>query len=120
VREWVARRVPWGKVEHAEQLIAMSLVFLVHVLGAVALVWAMLDDRGWRGLKDWWPRDDGPSDDPRDDDRPTPGGGRVDLPLPSATPSPVRLREPGRIGDATARPARRPEHEPERLPVRRR
>lgn len=106
-------------MDHTEELIAISLTFLVHVLGAVALVWAMLDDRGWSALKDWWPRDDPPppDDDPRDDGD-GPGGLPVDLPLPTASPSPVRLREPGRIGDAKPRPARRPEHEPVREPVR--
>lgn len=106
-------------VDHTEEIIAITLTFLVHVLGAVALVWAMLDERGWSALKDWWPRDDPPppDDDPRDDDD-GPGGRPVDLPLPSAAPSPVRLREPGRIGDAKPRPGRRPEHEPTREPVR--
>lgn len=106
---------------HTEELIAISLTFFVHVLGAAALVWAMLDDRGWSALKDWWPRDD---DGPPPDDGPSgedPGGGGEprELPLPGAVPSTVRLREPGRIGDAKPRPARRPEHEPEREPARR-
>ena len=35
-------------------------------------------------------------------------------PLPDAAPSPVRLREPGRIADGYPRPARRPAHAPER------
>jgi hypothetical protein len=61
--------------------------------------------------------DDGglpPTDDPAE--KPSPGGGG--LPLPDAAQSPVRLREPGRIGDAKTRPARRPEHEPQRTPQR--
>lgn len=108
-------------MSHTEEIIALSLTFVVHVLGAAALVWAMLDDeRGWRALKDWWPRDEGPPppDEPADDPDGPPGlpGG---LPLPSAAPASVRLREPGRIGDAKPRPARRPEHEPAREPVRR-
>ena len=28
----------------AEELIALALVFVVHVIGGVALVWALLDD----------------------------------------------------------------------------
>lgn len=109
------------RVSYTEELIAITLTFLVHVLGAAALIWAMLDDRGWSALKDWWPRDDGPpppDDDPRDD---PPGGSgvRPELPLPVAAPSPVRLREPGRIGDAKPKPSRRPEHEPAREPARR-
>ena len=53
---------------------------------------------------------------------PDPGGGRDGgLPLPGASPAPVRLREPGRLGDAYPRRPRRPEHvpgEPERAPHR--
>ena len=47
--------------------------------------------------------------------RPPGGGG---LPLPDAEQAPVRLREPGRIGERYAPPARRPEHEPDRTPQR--
>lgn len=106
-------------MDYTAELISITVIFVVHVLGAVALVWAMLDDRGWSALKDWWPRDDPPppDDDPRDDGD-GPGGLPADLPMPTASPSPVRLREPGRIGDAKPRPGRRPEHEPGREPVR--
>lgn len=109
-----------SRVDYRAEIIAISLTFIVHVVGAVALVWAMLDDRGWSALRDWWPRDDPPppDDGPRDDGD-GPGGLAVDLPLPTASASPVRLREPGRIGDTRPRPARRPEHEPLREPVRR-
>jgi hypothetical protein len=41
---------------------------------------------------------------------PSPGG----LPLPDAAPSPVRLREPGRLADVTVRRQRRPVREPQR------
>ena len=47
---------------------------------------------------------------------PPPSGGG--LPLPDAEQAPVRLREPGRIGERYGRPARRPEHEPARTPER--
>lgn len=108
-------------MSHTEEIIALGLTFLVHVLGAVALIWAMLDDeRGWRAIKDWWPRDDDPR---RDDDDPVQGpdgprGLPAALPMPTAEPSAVRLREPGRIGEQKPRPARRPEHEPTREPAR--
>lgn len=109
-------------MHHTEEIIAITLTFVVHVIGAAALVWAMLDDRGWAALKDWWPRDDWPrpeDDEPRGPAPDDGGGVPADLPLPGAVPSAVRLREPGRIGDQKPRPWRRPEHEPERQPARR-
>ncbi|MDP1849102.1 MAG: hypothetical protein Q8K79_15020 [Solirubrobacteraceae bacterium] len=108
----------------AEELIALALVFVVHVIGGAALVWALLDDeqrKGWR--RRWRGGDDAPPDPrPRP---PGPSGARTPpdapppLPLPVASPSGVRLREPGRAADGYPRPARRPEHEPQpqRAPV---
>jgi hypothetical protein len=94
----------------SKEVLALALTLLVHVLGMAALVWALLaddEDRpDWRG---WWPGgdDDEPSGDPSG-----PGG---DMPLPDAQPSAMRLREAGgRLSDAHPRPARRPEHVPER------
>jgi hypothetical protein len=101
------------------ELLAIALTFFVHVIGAGVLVWALLDDDredagSWR---DWWPKD-------REPEPPTappgPAGGAAGTPpLPDAAPSPVRLREPGRIGERMPAPARRPVHPaaPER-PVR--
>lgn len=90
------------------QLIAIGLTFLVHVVGAVFLVWAMIgEDDDVRGLRDWWPRDDGGDGPPRP---PEPTAGPGNLPLPSAGPSPARLREPGRLADAQPPPPRRREH----------
>lgn len=106
---------------HTEETIALLLTFVVHVLGAAALVWAMLDERGWSALKDWWPRDDWPDepDDGPDEEPDGPRGLPAELPLPGAQPSPVRLREPGRIGESKPRPARRPDHDPAREPAHR-
>jgi hypothetical protein len=95
---------------------ALALTVLVHVIGMAALVWALLlddDNRpDWRG---WWPGGDdeppAPPPSPRD---------RDGLPLPDAQPSTVRLREPGRLAGGHPRPARRPEHAPERVPARER
>ena len=101
---------------------ALALVFVVHVIGAVALVWALLDAEqraGWRRRWGFGGGDEGPPD-PRPDP-PAPPGVRTppDLPLPVTRPSAVRLREPARAADGYPRPARRPEHEPQpqRAPV---
>ena len=93
----------------SNEALALGITFLIHVIGACVLFGLLLrsDDGGWR---DWWPRDD-------DDDGPGPDPGP---PLPSADPSRVRLREPGRLADAHRPPARRPEHPPEGVPQRER
>ena len=94
----------------AEEIIALALVFVVHVVGGLLLVWALLDDdqrAGWRRRWGWGggedPRSPQPPADPVRDVRPP-------LPLPSAIPGRVRLREPIRAADAYPRPARRPAH----------
>lgn len=93
------------------ELIAIGLVFLVHVAGAAFLVWAITaEDDDVRGLRGWWPRDEGEDGEPPRP--PEPSGGPSDLPLPTTDPSPVRLREPGRLGDAHPPPSRRPVHPP--------
>jgi hypothetical protein len=100
------------------QIAALAITFLVHVAGAACLVWALMGDHGFGGLRDWW-NDDGsdpPPPEPREPD-PRPSCPGLALPLPTSAPSDVRLREPGRIGDAHPRPARRP-HEPVRSPER--
>jgi hypothetical protein len=97
-----------------KEILAIGITLLVHIVGLVALVWMLLldpqDRPDWR---DWWPRDE--DEGPRTPS-PSPQGG--DLPLTDARPSRVRLREPARVGDAHARPARRPVHPPERVPER--
>jgi hypothetical protein len=99
------------------EILALALTLVVHVIGAGVLIWALLDGDGidWRSF---WPRDDdGPGGGgPPEPEPPAPPRGGV--PLPDASPSAVRLREPGRIGDVHPRPARRPEHAPERTPRR--
>lgn len=106
---------------HAE-VIAIVLTVVVHVLGAGALIWGMIDhddpDRGsWR---DWWPRDDRPDDGPPLQPDPRPAGGLAVPVLPQSSPAPGRVREGGRIGDRVPRPARRPVHPaaPGRAPQR--
>lgn len=104
------------------ELLAIALTVGVHILGAGVLIWALIDrdapDTG--SWPDWWPRDGDGAGPPRPPVAPT--GGGVERPaLPDARPSPVRLREPGRIADRKAAPGRRPAHPtvPER-PVRER
>jgi len=104
------------------ELLAILLTFVVHVIGAGVLVWALIDrdDEDAGSWRDWWPKDD-PGPQPPNEPT-TPDGNRAETPsLPDAPASPVRLREPGRLGDHKPAPARRPAHPaaPER-PVRER
>ena len=95
-------------VGQAEEIIALTLVFVVHVIGGALLVWALLDAEQRAGWRRRWGRG---GDDPP---APQPGGGgggtRASLPLTDSTPSRVRLREPVRAADRYRRPARRPAH----------
>ena len=100
------------------EVLALALTLGVHVLGACALIGVLMRDSGTH-MRDFWPSDgddDGPGRDPQPQGfDPAPGGRGV--PLPDAEPAPVRLREPGRLGDAYPRPTRRPAHAPEREPT---
>lgn len=109
------------------EVAALVLTVVVHLIGAGALIWGMVDrddpDRGsWR---DWWPRDDrgdgGP--DAPDGPEPAPRGGGLPVPVPvldDSSPAPGRgdRSHPARIGDRTPRPARRPAHPPAPVPDR--
>jgi len=108
----------------AEQMIALGLVFVVHVIGGLMLVWALLgtEQRAeWRNFPR--PPRGGEDDGPPPPQPPRPPGARrtpgPPLPLRDAAPSRVRLREPIALSDAYPRPARRPEHDaqPQRAPV---
>jgi hypothetical protein len=101
------------------EVVAIVLTLVAHVLGAAVLVAVLLDGEqiDWRGTL--FPRDDdGPGPGFDDPPPPPPSGDGGHTPLPDATPSAVRLREPGRIGESYPRPARRPAHTPERTPAR--
>jgi hypothetical protein len=104
-------------VNEAEEILALALIFVVHVVGGLMLVWGMVggDALGWRRP---WRRDDGP-DAPRDDAPPAPPA--APLPLAGAAPSRVRLRDEVPLRDAYPPAPRRPQHEPapERVPQRR-
>jgi hypothetical protein len=99
------------------EILAIALTFLVHVLGIGALIWHLMsqdDERpdwhGWFRPEDEDPEPVGPAPSPSGDG----------LPMPDAVPSLVRLREAGLLADAHPRPPRRPAHrpEPQRAPVR--
>lgn len=95
------------------QVAALVLTFVIHLVGAAALVWALLGEDDVRGLRGWWPRDDdGPDPRPLAPD-PAPSGPGLPVPLPDAAQAAVRLREPGRLGDALPRAPRRPSHPPQ-------
>lgn len=102
--------VPASEVE---EIVALALVLVVHVIGGLLLVWALLDDdarAGWR--RRWRRRDDEPP--PIAPPPPSSGGfGRPQLPLAGAEASSVRLRGPGRLADAHPPPPRRPQHAPQ-------
>jgi hypothetical protein len=105
------------------EVIAIALTVVVHFIGAIVLIWAIVGDEeiNWRGML--WPGDDdggggGPGFEPPQSGDDGGGGGMLAPPLADATPSPIRLREPRRIADGHPRPARRPAHAPERTPVR--
>jgi len=109
-------------VGQAEEIIALTLVFVVHVVGGLLLVWALLDEQqrsGWRRWLGGDGDDDGPSSGPQPQPPPEPGGGAraaLPLPLPGGDPSRVRLRDDGRVADGYPRPARRPDHPPRPAP----
>jgi hypothetical protein len=103
---------------------ALALVFVVHVVGGIMLVWALLDAEQRAGWRRRWGR--GGHDGPPPPQPPGSSGGRAPaepppapLPLPVTRGSSVRLREPERVADGYPRPARRPAHEPkpQRAPV---
>src|SRR4051794_27981547 len=105
------------------EVVAIALTGIVHFLGAAVLVAVLLDGEkvDWRGPL--FPRDDGRGwgpggEPPSEDDRGDGGGMLAPTPLPDAAPSPVRLREPGRIREGYPRPARRPAHPPAPAPTR--
>jgi hypothetical protein len=102
----------------AEEIIALALVFVVHVVGGLLLVWALLDGEQRTGWRRRWGGGDG-GEDPPLAPRPPLGGlddRRRRLPLADAAPSRVRLREPRRAADAYPRPPRRPGHPEQPLP----
>lgn len=103
----------------SKEVIALGLTLGVHVLGAIVVIWGLMDgDRlDWRSFL--WPSDGQDGGGPQGEGSPSGPGGPRALPLPDAQQSPVRMREPARLADLRPRPQRRPAHvpEPERDPV---
>ncbi len=98
------------------QTLAIFLILVVHVVAVPLVAWIVIAQQGEPSdLRRWWGGDDA-GGTARPNEPPKPSGGDALL-LPDAQPSPVRLRGPGRIGDAYPAPARRPAH-PERAPER--
>lgn len=94
---------------------APLLTFVVHVIGVVVLIWAIVAGQDERpDGRGWWRGDDGEDPAPVPDPPAPRGGG---LPLPEAKQSLVRLREPGRIARHYELPERRPAREPRREPA---
>jgi hypothetical protein len=97
-----------------QEIAALALVFVVHLIGGVLLVWALLDEDTRAGWRRRWGFGDG--GDPRPQPpapRPAPAVRRSPLPLGDADPARVRLRGPGRLGDSRPPAPRRPDHVPE-------
>jgi hypothetical protein len=98
-----------------QEIVALLLVFVVHVIGGVLLVWALLDEEtraGWRRRWGWGRGGDEPPRPPAP--RPSPPASKPLAPeLAGAEQSAVRLRGPGRLADAHPRSPRRPDHVPQ-------
>jgi hypothetical protein len=103
----------------AEEILALSLIFVVHVAGGLMLVWGMLEGnarpRPWRR----WRRGRGPDGPPSDPPPPPARATRAPLPMPAASPSRVRLRDETPLREGYEPPARRPQRTPARTPSRR-
>ncbi|HWT93892.1 MAG TPA: hypothetical protein VN238_12895 [Solirubrobacteraceae bacterium] len=106
-----------GAASQQKVVLAMVLLFVVHLAGIAVLVSMMgRDVLEMFRTSPYSDDDDGggppPADDPVVPTTPTGGG----LPLPDAEQAPRRLREPGRLADHYPRTPRRPDHAP--APVR--
>ncbi len=100
----------------SQEIVALALVFVVHVIGGLLLVWALLEDdtrAGWR--RRWGFGGDG--GDPPPGTPPAPRPSRVvvapELALGDFDAARVRLRGPGRLADEHRPAPRRPDHVPE-------
>ena len=96
-------------------VLAILLTLVVHLIGALILIWAM----GLEDLRGFFSAGGGRGGTPPEPEAPRPphsGGG---IPLPDAVPAKVRLRdEQLPLGELRRRAARRPAHVPEPAPAR--
>lgn len=100
------------------EAIALIAIFLPHGIAAVFFAFRLMPKDARRELRGWF-KDDGDGGTPKPVPvRPRRGGGGGEPPLPSAAPSAVRMREPGRLADGTPAPPRRPSHPPAPAPER--
>ena len=96
-------------------VLAIVLTVAVHIIGAVALIWAM-DFDDLRGFFSTRGGGGGTPPEPVTPVKPRSGG---DLPLADAVPARVRLRdEQLRLGELRPRTPRRPAHAPGHAPAR--
>lgn len=92
----------------------MGIIVVIHVIGLFGLLlWAMSDDGSSR--REWRPGDGGRGQSP---ERTPPATGPDGIALPDAVQSPIRLREPGRIGDWRLHTRPMAPHPPQRTPRR--
>ncbi len=90
---------------------SILLLFVVHVVAFVAL-FAVLGEEMIGFFRPDRRRDDDGGPPPPDEPVAPEPRGTGGLPLPDAEQAPFRLREPGRLAERYARPARRREHVP--------
>jgi len=106
----------------SNELLAIVLIIVVHVIGAGVLVWAMLGEEGINWYRSRSDEDDGwnwdPPSPPSPPSPPAPGRGPDGLPLPDAAQSATRLRGPERAGDWHRHRRPTPAHPPA-APVKR-
>jgi hypothetical protein len=90
--------------------IALFVLVLPHMIGAVFLAWWILPSGARDELRGWFREDGGGGSPSRRPPEPGGSGTRSSLPLPDASPSAVRMREPGRLLDGVPIAPRRPVH----------
>ena len=97
-------------------VLAILLTVVVHILGAMALIWAMGFDELRGFFSTGGGRGGGTPPEPVTPVPPRSGGG---VPLPDAVPARVRLRdEQLALGELRPRTPRRPAHAPGHAPAR--
>lgn len=97
--------------------LALIAIFLPHGVAGAFFAWRLMPKDARRELRSWF-KDDGDGGTPGPAPvRPRRNGGGGEPPLPTADPSGVRLREPGRLADQLPAPPRRPTHPPTPTPA---